>query len=210
MPTNRCRPFTMLDGMILVVAIALGLAYLRAQIHQLDPSFDWSTFDWSKFLKEFERPHQGWTAWGILDVWYALWILGGPTVMACTVGLLFLRLRQPWTQGLRRRHHRPGTIALLWAVTSFVAAIPASLGIFFVAYGMELSYLPLAMLWTFPAVGPALAGLCISVVWITLGMSKLWYPERSWLDRSGCLLGVFYIVNGPIVFTCFIRVMVVG
>jgi hypothetical protein len=42
------------------------------------------------------------------------------------------------------------------------------------------------------------AGWAVVVSWLTLALTGHWHPERSWIDRWGCVLGCTWIVLGAV------------
>jgi hypothetical protein len=42
------------------------------------------------------------------------------------------------------------------------------------------------------------AGFPVSCVWIALRLAGVWHAEPSWIDRTGRVLGIYWVLNGVI------------
>lgn len=194
MPSPPVRRFTLFDGMVLIAATGVGIAWTRATAND--------------FIVVLPAPDNLMYA---LD-WHVRGLtIGLPCLLAWTVAILGLRLRQP---RVRRRllTRQPGLVACLIAVimTAFGGAI---LGVFLFLGSIHfdigtarppqvraVSDLAEVLALTSPMIQSGV--LC---AWITLALSGCWRPERSWIDRAGRLLGVLWILGLP--FTMMVWIM---
>ena len=170
--------FTLLDGMILIAALAPGFAVVRAFV----PRFGSAT----------PFPGIGRLAWqglaGSLPV--------ATTAMA---GLAAVRLRRP-RPPLRRLARQPGAMA---CVAVLIAAAPVALAppmayLFNLARGRPTPPIPI------DEVGPLLAisltpacSFAVATAWTTLALNRRWRPEPGWIDRAGRALGVYWLGMVP-------------
>jgi hypothetical protein len=160
------RRLTIADGMILVAAIALGLAAVQASLRTMRP-------------------------WTNRAARVAYWILGPSScvAMAAVAGLLVVRLRgphPPW----RRLARQPGLVAAIAAVVGLLpgAAWSAILLRFRAGVALRFNFTEWWMLLVdfVPAV--------VLGSWLALALSGRWRAEPGWIDRAGRLLAVYWIV----------------
>ncbi len=112
--------------------------------------------------------------------------VAGPLML----GLLVVALRPP-RAGLHRLSRRPGFVACV------AAASALAVNALEVAVPPLLRTGPLIFIYRHPyepaweaRVGPAVIG-----AWLVLAIGRRWRSERGWIDRSGRLLGIFWIVR---------------
>jgi len=169
-PTKR--PFRLADALVLVASCALGFAFVRV-------SLDYELTFWSLSTDLMI----------LRGSWYAVLALFPPTV----AGLL-LRLRKPRPR-LRTLCTQPGFVSAIMVVL-VTAHNFLCIGLDQLAYGVPgKSSLydqtnGFAMLFTVSAAAAVLAS------WTLLAVGGRWRPERSWMDRLGRALGVFWLLSG--------------
>lgn len=122
-----------------------------------------------------------------LSLEMVIWLLvcASPPMLACwSIGWLALRLRQP-RPAFPELMVQPGmaacTSALCYLLISSVPlGILASTGRDILFYFATVPYLQV--------------GTAVISVWLVQALGQRWKPEASWLDRSGRLLGVSWIL----------------
>jgi hypothetical protein len=172
----QSRPFTLGDAMILVIALAPGLAVARPVIISL-------AFKIGSVPPSYFR-----TLGVVLKLGLTL-----DTILLCFLffllpAFLVLRLKRPRAP-LRSLIRQPGFAACASPCAVFLASVPFAL---------------LAV--------PGLAGQVIEVggrvvliaaaplAWVSLIATRRWYPEPSWIDRFGRILGALWMVSAPTIF----------
>lgn len=178
----EARRFTISDGMILVAATAVGLA--------------WGGSNWRQVGQGMNPLGGVWDDGRQLII--ALAMSAMPSLMAWTLALLIVRLRRP-RPSWRRVARQPGTTACL-AASLPIAASGAIIAGFLIHYA-RMRELPAAFWREFPGnlveflFFPApFAGFSVLVAWAMLGLQRQWRGERGWIDRAGRVLGVSWIV----------------
>lgn len=182
------RLFTLLDAMTLVAATAVGLGIARGMHDLLWMNTNMTVKDGSvgAVLLTVAR----WTA------------LGLPLIVAWTIGLFLLHWRRP-RPSLGDFLHRPGATACGAAV--FALAIEAVnlttlLVVVLARQSMsKSSYSGMAeclvdCLIRGLGIEIGMPGLAVAVAWMMLALSGRWEPDPGWLDRTGRLVGVGWIV----------------
>ena len=177
MKSPSSRPFTLLDGMILVAATAAGFATIRAH---------------SRFLL-LDLPHpQG--SWRLLDImgWVLRWIT--PFLEAWSFAFLVIAYREPhprWRVWLRR----PGNVACI-AATMALACEYTWIALICVRF-----WEPHRRLWGqgyVPSLHPMSfvsgVGSWIVGAWLALFLSGSWRPARGWVERLGRAIGIVWIL----------------
>ena len=182
------RRFTLLDAMIVVAMIALAIAATR-----------WKYAGYAWFWN-FHR--EGWTPGATLRRLATAAAFALPTLFAATVAVVLARLARP-RPPLRRVARPPGSAAC--GVTLLVVAVEAVgyiaswlshgyswaqfedwigtsgvLGIFTTDVLIESTY----------AIGHA-----VFATWALLALSRTGRPERSWIDRTGRVLGLAWMMT---------------
>ncbi len=168
---RRGRPFTIADAMILVVATAPALAYLRGTA---------AGYDYFRLNIVANSPIAGWITCGewVVSAFLTSW----------TFALLLLRACPPRAGGVRLAR-QPGLIACVSACGAMVAAIP-----YYYPFGW--GWEGFRHIW-----GPWNALLClvnhcgllVLVAWGVLAVTRAWRPEAGWIDATGRLLGASWI-----------------
>jgi hypothetical protein len=163
------RPFGLLDGLILLVPVAIGFALSRPRL---------AVASWDPFNEWASR----WR--GIID--FNLNV-ASRFVSVAMLGLLVVRLRHP-RPGLRRLSRQPGTVACTAAALAMAAGgtIVGTMRIF-----RESRFSEGDASWiTFePWIAPA-----VMISWAALFLGRRWRAEPSWIDRAGRCCGCYWIV----------------
>jgi hypothetical protein len=167
--TTERRRFNIGDAMIIVVALATGLALARVALYQMG--------GWISMIRQLGSP--GWPTWWNM-FWTAVQILFC-FIVALIPALIVVCLRRP-RPPLRRVALQPGFVAL--CVLVLVGMID-----------VDAIYLDLVS-WP-PLVHAVLPGAAVLASWLVLVVFRCWQPERSWIDRTGRLIGVFWIATIP-------------
>ena len=162
----RERRLSILDGMILVATTAVALTCLKAfgALARLLPPSTW--------VRSLQ-----------MTVWVAL---------PLTLALIPLRLREPrpprpqlWRQ--------PGWLA---EIAVAVSAVHCLLQVILQAHlGGALAFRPAEVLLgqtTFQL--PSKSSCSVAAIWVALATSGRWGAEKSWIDRTGRLLGWYRLV----------------
>jgi hypothetical protein len=164
------RPFTLLDGMILVAATAGGFGLCRAIF--------------------VERFAQLWTSRPVSGRIALTYLFSQPCVVMEMIGYIVICLRQPRPR-LRRIMDQPGMVAcmtvvgfLSFTILSFAAILPFGQG----------TYFPGPRLWldAFLTIFPAPAGIAVAVAWIILALGRRWRCDRNWIGGLGLALGIYW------------------
>jgi len=173
------------DGLVLIGATALGLAVLRAK-----GRFFLGHYYGLKSPTEYFSHWSPVAAVGHGYAWSAL------LVAMWTLALFWFHLRQPRPR-LRRLARRPGFAVCLAAALSY----SLSWLLMYVESVVNRATMGLP-LWVADfdgyVCGPPLpAGLAAGSVWAVLALGGRGCPARDWLDRAGCVLGVYWLVMIP-------------
>ena len=176
------RPFRLSDALVLIAAAALGFAVIKFvdtlndglfrrgefSEHFPDNWIDW-VMDWNRFLT-------------------ACCLVVALMVTPLSLALLGLRLLKPRSR-LRRIWRQPGAVACLTCLLPLVL-LGLTLG------GQAIVGRSVGIAWRdidFTATYQAGAGFGTLAVWIVLWLGRIGRPEKSWIDRSGRVLGVVMI-----------------
>jgi formate-dependent nitrite reductase membrane component NrfD len=164
-----CRPFTILDGMILVAGAAVGVAVLRG------PFEDYALRD-------------TWGFWGHPFV-------GGVLIILAALMLIF-RLRRP-RQSIRQIASQPGAVACFTMVAfSSVAMVDQWLQDAFQGGLLEIPLSSYNWSMTFLAVQQYLLAWNVVICWTLLALGRRWRPEPGWIDGTSRAIGWAWIVWG--------------
>ncbi len=175
MPPYVCRRFGVLDAMILVAAIAAGLAAIRGIMpYGFNPLI---IFDNDGPVRLQAKMVFSWINSSL------------PVAAALTVSLVPLRLLRPRPPA-RRVCREPGFVAsvaassvtlggLLWSIP----AIAATNNTFIDCLSFAFS----------PFMAPLYAGWAVAGAWALLFWGGRWKPQPHWLDRAGRIAGGFWI-----------------
>ena len=165
----RRRPFGLLDGLILLVPVAIGFALSRPRLSgsSLYPFEEWA-LRWRE-INDFNLK------------------VASRFVSVAMLGLLVVRLRHP-RPDLHRLSRQPGTVACTAAALAMAAggAIIGTMGVFRESRvrGVDAS-------WTVfePWIAPA-----VIIAWAALFLGRRWRAEPSWIDRAGRCCGCYWFV----------------
>jgi hypothetical protein len=179
------RKFTLIDAMILIAATAFALVPMRF-LHLED-------WRWDGESSVAQIVKLGMRADAILC----------PLALTLGPAVWLLRLRRP-RPGITRLFRQPGMAACTATIvneTFFVAMTIISLFISYFAQFVPQRHMfyqvnIMIWLWVFPI---CLMGITVSAVWIVLWMTGAWRAERSWIDRAGTLLGIYWVASSIIV-----------
>jgi hypothetical protein len=165
---SRRRRFGLLDGLILVVPVAIGFALSRAwlEVALWHPFAEW-TSRWKEMI-DFNLK------------------IAGRFISVAMLGLLFVRLRHP-RPGLRRLSRQPGAVACVAATLAMAAGgiVVGTMRVFQEAPIFEVEWLwPTFEAWIAPAV---------MIAWAALFLGRRWRAEPSWIDRAGRFCGFYWI-----------------
>src|SRR4051812_23702713 len=97
MEPKRRRKFTVRDGLVLIAAVAIGLAWMRESTKEIPYPMDWDGPPWSPIVRRLKV--QFW--W--VDAFYNL-------LAALTIAMLWVRAFPP-RRGFRRLSRQPGAVA---------------------------------------------------------------------------------------------------
>jgi hypothetical protein len=162
----RPRRLTLLDVMIFVASTALGLAGARA----IYPSMD---------LPEVDRPK---------------WLFEGPpTVLVASWSLALLVLRAIPPRPPRRRVVRqPGWLACASSLSAIALGLACHGAFNAVHSESQEGMWAIERLWS---EGVQLTPAFVTGAWVGLVLTGRWSNERSWIDRSGRLLGAYWLAS---------------
>jgi hypothetical protein len=181
MSVPNSRRLRVSDSLICIAGLAIGIWVS-----------DVSLIPWAK--TSLSIPTEAWRAH---PVWLA-WHWGGlivrhtqPMAAVLTLVLLLLRILKP-RPDLRRLTRQPG----------FTASLAASLAI---CIGGALNYATTeatfipgheAQGYTLVALFPhgSEPGIAVAACWALLVVGRSWRFERTWIDRLGCLLGIYWLI----------------
>ena len=185
MPKPNPRPFTLADLMVLIAAIAAGFPLAR-----------WIRTEPRKF------PGFSYTSFGAGNWLDHIWTLE-PSCFAAllTLTLIPLRWRGP-RPSAARVIRQPGAVACLAAAGAMVAGLHADLAgesIRNISYSYAPGGSPLIRtnIWYWASVVRPIP-LVVIGAWSALALGGRWSPERSWIDRLGRALGVFWVAAYPV------------
>jgi hypothetical protein len=181
MSVPNSRRLTVADSLICIAGLAIGIWVSDIE---LIPSAKSSLY----VPTETWRAHPvrlAWS-WGSLIVRHTQ-----PMAATLTLVLLLLRILKP-RPDLRRLTRQPG----------FTASFAASLAI---CIGGALNYATTkatftpgheAQGYTWVALFPngSEPGIAAAACWALLVVGKSWRFERTWIDRLGCLLGIYWLI----------------
>jgi hypothetical protein len=174
--------------MILVALTALGLVLTRAVSPRryLLPYLPSASPGEEVELDEIPALSALWLRWAVTTLEHRF-IYFAPLVAVWTLTVLALSLRGP-RRAWPRRMRRPGTVAGLAACAGFVFAVARLL---VSAKAKALVDQPESMLL-------ASTGLAVAGAWTVLAANGRWRTDWSVLDCAGLLLGLLWIVMGPL------------
>ena len=169
----RCRPFGLGDAMILIVALALGLALAGPGIIIIADGI--RTIP----LKQFR------TLAGAVSLGRFLNIIVLNFLFFLIPACLILRLRRP-RPTLRALIRQPGFAACAAPVAFFLVSLPLVL---FAPSGLAGEVISNG--------GQVLSAVAAPLAWVSLVATRRWDPEPSWVDRFGRILGALWMFSLP-------------
>ena len=184
MQDNPSRKLTVLDALILIVAIALAFMAMRSDY--LWPDFSWKPIACTDYLTRANDLVQ----------------FIAPVFASLSVAILLHRLRRP-RPSLRRLSRQPGFIA---GLTTVIVLVIRTANLFAVA-GVQILNMPKGMflgcLRYVPMAGeikfvPSEIGCAVAAVWAIQWLGGRWRPEAGWVDRAGRFMGTMWIATIPL------------
>lgn len=165
------RRFTIIDGMVLIAAMAAGLGLTR--LTQV-PDFAVGRLQTLSQTRRFAHRM----------------ISLEPCALCFSTALVVLRFFEP-RPPRRRLFRRWGTVACLAAAISpLTAAWPALL------IAQRAGVPPLGPVWEALVFTQVIqCGAAVAVAWLTLWLAGLRRARRDWIDTSGLALGVYWITT---------------
>jgi hypothetical protein len=203
------RPFTVADGLVLIGAMAVGLAFVRG----------WESPRWCSLGMGIIPGQTLSPARRILHATEvaASWTI--PFALSLTVALLILRLRPP-RPPIRRIARQPGVVACSAALAAVVFRLGQEVFCWVLGYltrPQSAAHLPSppfvrydnpgfhppagewlrnSLLETFPILVSPSVAVAVAVGWCVLLAGGRWRADARWIDRSGRWLGRFWIGLG--------------
>ncbi len=180
MKGKPARRFSLIDAMIFVAATAAGLAWGRTDLVATVQAKVIPTG--TVFSAMLTRPVT------FTDRLYTFQ-RGASRFLGCwTLAVLIVRLRPPRPRTVRLMC-QPGMLAVATA-TAYAVFIAAW---FLLAFLMLAKYKPTWSDYTAQAIHLRGTATAIAAAWLILALSGRWRPERTWVNRSGCLIGLAWI-----------------
>jgi hypothetical protein len=175
------RRFTLIDAMVLIAAAAIALVLMRPVLQGM-PSVVHSPTD-------------------VLHLGMSVCILIEPLALTWSLALGLLRLRKPRPR-LRRVFRQPGMAACTATFSSNIMFILILLIIASIHY-FSLRRFAFGEFFQFTdddawLVLMSFTGWAVCGAWTVLWLAGAWRAERSWMDRTGRVLGVYWILNSVI------------
>jgi hypothetical protein len=177
------RRFTLIDAIVLIAATAIALVPIRY------------------ILGDFQFPETR-TPGDLVERGAELSVILEPLAMMLSLALWLLRLRRPRPR-LRRIFRQPGTAAGTTIIVCTLGVLCMFLTIVLMNYittrsrrfviidGVSGELESFFVLLSF-------AGFPVSCVWIALRLAGVWRAEPSWIDRTGRVLGIYWVLNSVI------------
>jgi hypothetical protein len=167
------RPFTLGDSMILIAALALGLAIARPAMAMIVDSIH--TVAQSHFR----------TLAGAVQLGRVLIVVLVNFLMFLLPAFLIVRLKRP-RPALRLMMDQPGFAGCAAVAAVVLVAIPLSL---LAPSGAGQLFIESAAQILLPGAVP--------LAWVWMIARSRWNPEPNWIDRLGRILGVLWMVSLP-------------
>ncbi|HEU5118507.1 MAG TPA: hypothetical protein VFT74_18000 [Isosphaeraceae bacterium] len=186
------RRFTLLDGLVLTAAVAVGLAWLRGEPNLL------------QLLLEARASNRG-------EWLFLLAFLTFPIGFCLSLAVLALNLRPP-CPSRRRLTTYPGFVAVFTAVAGFLVILTLILGVLVSRPSpdtrmSEFLFGP-ASLEVYGLLYTPSLGLAVLVAWLSLILGRRFRRQRNWLDCLGRLLGLYWICCGSLIFLVFLSQLI--
>jgi hypothetical protein len=213
MARSRRDGFRIKDAMLAIAATAIGFAWVQAQWDTIQ-LFAGQYANQPHYTRWFlgDRPFYQMTRVFTKDALYVA------TAIVCPwMPLLMLGARRGGRCGPFWRARRPGAVACLAGTVVLIFELVGQ-ALWPVAGVHQILYVttdrPHARIWgwqfyddiLFPTMAmrdplrttllwmPRHAGVVIGGAWLALMLAGAWRPERSWIDRLGRVIGVFWII----------------
>jgi len=170
---TKFRPFTLGDAMILIIALALGLAVARPGIVLIAAAF--RTVPHKQFL----------TLAGAVSLGRFVNIVLLSFLFFLLHAFLILRLKRPHAP-LGLLIGQPGFAACATPVAFFLTFLPLEL---FVPSGFARQVVEIA--------AQVFIAAAVPLAWVSLIATRRWVPEPSWIDRSGRVVGALWMICVP-------------
>jgi hypothetical protein len=178
---RKCRPFTLLDAMILVAATGGGIGFWRLlNMHE----------DITPTLSDYLHP--------TLATMPFLYLTARPLILMGTIGFMIIRLRRPRVPW-RRIMYQPGTVSSI-AVLGFFSMYGVMDCAAWVATRSGLHRAdPMTGLDQLFAGAPSPAGFAVATSLVILALSKRWRHEHGWIDALGMVFGCYWALSALVV-----------
>ncbi len=200
-PTRR---FTLLDAIILIAAVAVGIGWTKGGWERLYPQYDTNITYLNDYYKRlFTSPATPGTPpvppswWSPVKRAAESVQVAAPMVASLSMAVLLLRFRRP-RPPMRTVVRQPGSAAMIATAAGLIV-----MGIEFVSNAVGWYAFRGESPWrkhgiAYDAIDDlarATPRIAVAVIaaWGLLRFGRLARPERSWLDRSGMLLGLLWI-----------------
>jgi hypothetical protein len=178
---HRCRPFTVADAVLMTSAFGAGLALERLSQHIREPLFLWgpSGAGSNSLIRT-------------LDLILLNMHLLSSILSSLCVALVIIRLRTP-RPSFGRLMRQPGAVACftttaMWALS---CAPPTMKYLLLSSWRWDIYIRELSNKYLLYNV----LGYAIATSWFALRLSGRWRSEPGWIDRTGTILGVAWVVS---------------
>ncbi len=168
----QSRPFTLGDAMIVIIALALGLAIARPGIGLVVDAI----------RSDPKYPFRTWA--GAVSLGRILNILLLNFLFVLLPATLILRLKRPRAP-LRSLIGQPGFSACAAPIVIVLAFLPFEL----LLTGTAQEVMEIA--------AQVLIVAAVPLAWVGLIVTRRWAPEPSWIDRAGRFLGAIWMICIP-------------
>lgn len=173
--STTVRKFGLLDGMILVAALAIAFGLHRFLTGNMGFGFD------------YVGAAKG-----------SIYILGLPYLGCLSVALFVISVRPPRAPWRRFTSH-PGAMACLAASAACLACIIISIIYKFLPQSQnEFGDRILVSIWPVETAG------VVAGAWLMMLLGQRWRTERTWIDRAGRLLGGLWLLWGVYFFVVLV------
>ncbi len=208
MTAQPVREFTLVDAMILIAAVAVGFAGIRAEgtdHYHLRPAYALNPLSHRTFvgggsfggnvgLPSEQLPPQ-WLS--LVFHWSGIVKQAAPVVAVLSLSLIVIRFRRPRPR-FRRLIRQPGLVAgLAMLAVLGINALLGSVQILLAAtdqskmtdpkFYANFSFLACQML------RPGMVGMAVLAAWLVLKVSGRWRREPGWVDSAGLALGWVWV-----------------
>jgi hypothetical protein len=174
---SGCRPFSIADAMIFIAATACSFFLLRT----LSEQELWDTDPKSELGPKIASN---------IDMACAI---ASAFAMSWTIAWLIVRIRRP-RPSRRYLCRQPGMVACLSASLAMLIYSAWEIGIN-IFHGSSSCYVGMLFWFT------ERIGIAVMATWFVFAVGGLMRRERGWIDRSGTLLGSFWVMRAFASFT---------